>query len=132
MSCDQYSCMRQQFCGVNDYRDVRGSIYPKIKIMAVWRQIHHSGHTPPCNHDLPQLCDFPDVANRPFVSISSLFSYVTHHLLYFRQNLDIPCPPEEAPIVEQTPMAPALASGTAKKASKGDSKPPSLRCRHGI
>ena len=61
MSRDQYSHMRQQFCGVNDYCDARGSIYPKIKIMAVWRQIHHAGHTPPRNHDLPHLCDFPDV-----------------------------------------------------------------------
>ena len=60
MSRDQYSHMRQQFCGVNDYCDAHGSIYPKIKIMAVWRQIHHAGHTPPRNHDLPHWCDFPD------------------------------------------------------------------------
>ena len=60
MSRDQYSHMQQQFCGVNDYCDICGSIYPKIKIMAVWRQIHHSGHTPPRNHDLPHHCDFPD------------------------------------------------------------------------
>ena len=64
MSRDQYSRMRQQFCGMNNFCDARGSIYPKIKIMAVWRQIHHSGHTPPRNHDLPQLCDFPDDVGR--------------------------------------------------------------------
>ena len=69
MSRDQYSHMRQQFCGVSDYCDVRGSIYPKIKIMAVWRQIHHPGHTPPRNHDLPHLCDFPDVSNKRKIHI---------------------------------------------------------------
>ncbi|EDR09296.1 uncharacterized protein LACBIDRAFT_325989 [Laccaria bicolor S238N-H82] len=60
MSRDRYLHMRQQICGVNDYCDARGSIYPEIKIMAVWCQIHHSGHTPPRNHNLPQICDFPD------------------------------------------------------------------------
>ena len=53
--------MQQQFYGVNDYCDACGSVYPKIKIMVVWCQIHHSGHTLPCNHDPPHLCDFPDV-----------------------------------------------------------------------
>ena len=47
------------------------------------------------------------------------FFHKTDHLLYFRQNLVVPRPPEEAPIVEQTPMAPALAP---KKSSKGDDK----------
>ncbi|EDR08341.1 uncharacterized protein LACBIDRAFT_327476 [Laccaria bicolor S238N-H82] len=63
MSRDRYLHMRQQICGVNDYCDTRGSIHPEIKIMAVWTawcQIHHSGHTPPRDHDLPQICDFPD------------------------------------------------------------------------
>ena len=64
MSRDQYSRMWQQLCGVNNFFDMRGSIYPKIKIMAVWCQIHHSGHTPPRIHDLPKLCDFPDVSWR--------------------------------------------------------------------
>ena len=31
MSHDQYSHIRQQFCGVNDYCDARGSIYLEIK-----------------------------------------------------------------------------------------------------
>ena len=71
MSRDQYSHMRQQFCGVNDYCDAHGSIYPKIKIMAVWRQIHHAGHTPPRNHDLPHWCDFPDASSVPCECIFS-------------------------------------------------------------
>ena len=61
MSHDQYSHTRQQFRGMNDYCDTRGSIYPEIRIMALWRKINHSGHTPPRNHNLPHLCDFPDV-----------------------------------------------------------------------
>ncbi|KIJ93481.1 hypothetical protein K443DRAFT_35865, partial [Laccaria amethystina LaAM-08-1] len=60
MSRDRWSHMRQQLCGVNDHCDARGSIYPEIKIMAAWRQIHHSGHTWPCLHDSPHKCDFPD------------------------------------------------------------------------
>ena len=63
MSRDQYSHMRQQFCGMNNYCDARGSIYLEIKKWQcglVWRQIHHSSDTLPCNHDLPHLCDFPD------------------------------------------------------------------------
>ena len=55
MSRDQYSHIR-----VNDYCDACGSIYLEIRIMALWRQIHHSGHTPPRNHDVPHPCDFPD------------------------------------------------------------------------
>ena len=58
----------------------------------------------------------------PFVSILSQFVDVTHCLLYFRQNLVIPRPPEESPIVKQTPTTPVPTSGTAKKASKGDDK----------
>jgi hypothetical protein len=50
------------------------------------------------------------------------FSDITHHLLSFRQNLVIPHPPEEAPIIEQTPMALAPASGATKKSPKGDNK----------
>ncbi|EDR00812.1 uncharacterized protein LACBIDRAFT_333868 [Laccaria bicolor S238N-H82] len=42
------------------YCDARGTIYPEIKIMVVWCQIHHSGHTPPRDHDVPHICDFPD------------------------------------------------------------------------
>ena len=30
------------------------------RIMVLWCQIHHSGHTLPCNQGLPHLCDFPD------------------------------------------------------------------------
>ncbi|KIK07036.1 hypothetical protein K443DRAFT_2533 [Laccaria amethystina LaAM-08-1] len=42
--------------------------------------------------------------------------------LIVRLTLFVPRPPEEAPIIGQTPMAPVLASGTTKKASKGDDK----------
>ena len=75
ISINTYSHMRQQFCGVNDYCDARGSIYPKIKIMVVWRQIHHAGHTPPRNHDLPHWCDFPDVALISMSIVRTRFSF---------------------------------------------------------
>lgn len=70
-------------------------------------------------HDL-WLIHCSSKIDQPFVSILNLFFNKTDHLLYFRQNLVILHPPEEAPIVEQTPMAPVLASGPTKKSSKGD------------
>ena len=67
MSRDQYSITHtcdNSSVVMNDYCDMRGSIYLKIKIMAVCCQIHHAGHTLPRNHDLPHWCDFPDARDR--------------------------------------------------------------------
>ena len=49
MSRDQYSRMWQQLCGVNNFCDARGSIYPKIKIIAVWRPITPALQSPTAN-----------------------------------------------------------------------------------
>ena len=52
-----------KFCGMNHYCDVHWCTWRNFsgdQIMVGWCHVHHFSHTPPHDHSLPPICDFPD------------------------------------------------------------------------